>query len=180
MEIEIVKTIQQGLNSNFFDIFCGIISFLSSYLGFIFVFLLFFLFINRKYSIYFGLTYGIGIGINFILKLLINRPRPYQINPTIIDKLTGAGASFPSGHTISAIIIVCFVLFYILKNVNKKSIRTISFSLSVAFISFVAFSRIYLGQHYLTDIIAGIILGLTFSCLGILCYNKLKFREIRK
>ncbi|MDD4110372.1 MAG: phosphatase PAP2 family protein [Clostridia bacterium] len=180
MEIEIVKAIQNGLNSNFFDIFCGITSYLSSYLGFIFILAVFFVFIDKKYSIYFGLTYGLGVAFNFALKFLINRPRPYQVDPTIIDKLTGLGASFPSGHSVSATIIVCFVLFYILKRVNKKSMRTMAFSLSVTFVSFVVFSRIYLGQHYLTDTIAGIILGLTFSCLGYLCYTKLQFRKLKR
>ena len=114
------------------------------------------------------------------MKTLINRLRPYQVDPTIIDKLTGAGASFPSGHTLSAVIIVSFILFYILKDIKKKSIRITSFSLSVTFILFVAFSRLYLGQHYLTDIIAGIFLGLIFSSLGILCYNKLSLGKTKE
>ena len=176
MEIELIKLIQ-GLNSNFFDIFCELISYLSNYFGLILLFIVFFAFIDRKYALFFGFTSGIGIGINYFFKYLFDRPRPYQVDPEIINKLSATGASFPSGHTVSATIMVCFILFFIFKNSKNKNLRITSVVFSTVFIILVAFSRMYLGQHYLTDIFGVILFGLFYSYLGILCYTKISSNE---
>ncbi len=172
MEIELIKLIQKS-NSNFFDIFFELISYFSNYFGFIFLFLILFIFIDKKYSIFFGITYGIGIGLNFLFKNLINRPRPYEVDPSIINKIPALGKSFPSGHSVSATIIVCFVLYYIWSKYKSKTIRAISTVLCALFIIFVGLSRMYLGQHYLSDVIAGISFGITYSICGILAYKKI-------
>lgn len=173
MEIEIVKTIQK-LNSAFFDIFCEFISYISNYFGFLFLFLIFFIFLNKKYALCLGFTYGIGIGFNYLFKALFNRLRPYEVDLTIINKLSATGSSFPSGHTVGAMIISIFIIYYIFKNSRKKYVKIISIILLIIFIISVGFSRMYLGQHYLTDIIGGMIFGLIYSFLGILCYNKIE------
>lgn len=172
MELYWIKLIQ-SLNCIFLDVFCELISYFSNYAGFIFIFFIFFIFFDKKYSLSFGITYGLGIGFNFLLKFLFSRPRPYEVDPTIINKLTAGGAAFPSGHSVSATIIVCFILYSIFVLYKNKIKRTVAVILSVIFIILVAFSRMYLGQHYLTDIISGISFGLIYSYLGILCYNKI-------
>ena len=80
----------------------------------------------------------------YILKLIIQRPRP------LINLIETASSSFPSGHTI--------IMFALLPIIYKefKELKPIWLFLSLL----VAFSRIYLGVHYLSDIIGGIILGL--------------------
>lgn len=170
MEIQLIKLIQ-NLNSNFLDFFCELISYFSSYFGFILLFLIFFVYIDRKYCLFFGMTYVIGIALNFIFKLITNRPRPYEIDILVINKLVAPGSSFPSGHSTSIILMLYFLLYYMYKRFNKKWIKNLSLILSIIFIIAVSFSRMYLGQHYLSDIIMGIILGLIYSYLGILCYN---------
>jgi undecaprenyl-diphosphatase len=177
MEVELVKLIQ-SLNSSFFDIFCELISYLSNYFGLILLFIILFAFINRKYALFFGFTYGIGISFNYLFKYLFDRPRPYQVDPEIINKLSATGTSFPSGHTVSATIIVCFILYLIFRYSKSKSLKITSIIISSVFIILVGFSRMYLGQHFLTDIFGGILFGLFYSYLGILCYNKISFKEV--
>lgn len=172
MEIELIKLIQK-LNSNFFDVFFELISYFSNYFGLIFLFLILFIFVDKKYSIFFGITYGIGIGLNFLLKNLFIRPRPYEVDAGIINKITAVGDSFPSGHSVSATIIVCFILYYIWSRYNNRVIRSISIVLSILFIIFVGLSRMYLGQHYLSDILAGIAFGVVYSIFGIVSYKKI-------
>ena len=82
--------------------------------------------------------------ISYILKLIIERPRP------IISLLEKSMSSFPSGH--AAVIFTIFIILYY----NLKKYKYLWLILAVL----TGFSRIYLGVHYFTDIIGGIIIGL--------------------
>ena len=175
-EIEIIKSLQE-ISSSFFENLCKFISHISNYIGFIFVLGMFFLLYKRRYAITFAITYGISIGINFGLKYLFNRPRPYVASGEVINILPGSGASMPSGHTLSATIISVFCLYAIFKTTKNKIIRTISTILFAGFISLVMISRMYLGQHYLTDTLVGFIEGVVFSLIGIYIYKKFESKE---
>ena len=141
--------------------------------GFAFVLILFFMFFNKKFALSFGITYGISIGINYLLKFLINRPRPYLVDPEILNILQGGGAAMPSGHTLSATIIACFCLFLIFSRTKKTWIKIVSTFVFSAFVGLTMLSRMYLGQHYLTDTLAGLAIGIIFSLVGILVYKKI-------
>ena len=80
------------------------------------------------------------------LKELIARPRPEGLLPISTDE----GFSFPSGH---ATLTSAFFGFYEKK--LKRKIKWIMFALVIL----TAISRIYLGVHYLTDVLAGLVLG---------------------
>lgn len=91
------------------------------------------------------------------LKLAVPRPRPYVSIPSAIVFGREAGSSFPSGHTVR---IFAFALV-----ASKLRPR-----LSLPFYSLaclVAFSRIYTGQHYPLDILAGIVIGLLAGYLTV-------------
>jgi undecaprenyl-diphosphatase len=108
---------------------------------------------------------------NGILKPLIARPRPYQAIPGF-DPLShnADGMSFPSGHTGSA-----FAAWFALR-------PQISYEKSLAlflFSSLIAFSRLYLGVHYPTDIIGGIAIGYLSSWLATLFLQYVLSRNSR-
>ncbi len=92
-----------------------------------------------------------------IIKHLVYAPRPKMIfDPTVysnfIDGVTLANASgFPSGHTASA-----FALAAILA-IHTKNKKITFLYLAAAILA--GFSRIYLGQHFLSDVIAGSLIG---------------------
>jgi membrane-associated phospholipid phosphatase len=88
---------------------------------------------------------------SFTLKNLIMRERPFQVYPDI-EKLSEAGSySFPSGHTLEAFAIaVALSMFFPRKRIVLPLI---------IWASIVAYSRVVLGVHYPTDVLAGIIIG---------------------
>ena len=168
-EIEIIKTLQ-SINSPFFDYLCKFISHMANYIGFVFVLAILFFFINKRFSLYFGLTYGIGIGTNYLIKFLVNRPRPYLVSSEIQNILPASGSAMASGHTLSATIIACFCLFAIFAKTKKTWVKILSTILFAIFLGFVIVSRMYLGQHYLTDTIVGFAEGIVFSLIGIFAF----------
>lgn len=106
---------------------------------------------------------GVALITSAIIKTLTARERP-----TITDLVEANAAisySFPSGHTIGAAVLLFVVAYFICaKAPTLHRIAALSL-IVVTDIALVAFSRIYLGYHWLTDVTASI--GLAFVILAI-------------
>jgi membrane-associated phospholipid phosphatase len=85
------------------------------------------------------------------LKKIVNRPRPYQTHPDIYPDEWDDSPSFPSGHTAAA-----FSVATSLTLTTKKWYIAVP---AYAWAGAVGYSRLYLGQHYPSDLIAGAITG---------------------
>ena len=111
----------------------------------------------RKYGVYLlvGLLIGLLLG-NGVLKNLIARPRPFSFRPEVSLIILPPGSfSFPSGHTLSS-----FIAAFILLRADKR------FGVGgMILATLIAFSRLYLYVHFLTDILGAILLAFCISCV---------------
>lgn len=89
--------------------------------------------------------------LSYVLKLSFSRARPFTLSDQIIDLATVSTHSFPSGHTTAAFSIVFGLIFFYPK--WKVVIPVIIWAIIVAY------SRLALGVHFLSDILAGVLLS---------------------
>jgi YegS/Rv2252/BmrU family lipid kinase len=103
------------------------------------------------------------------IKLLIGRDRPpWQ---STVDILTSH--SFPSGHASSVTALAGIVMLLVGMLVRRSGVRRLVYVLAVLVVVLVCLDRVYLGRHYPSDVIGGVLLGAFFVLLGIAVYNPL-------
>ena len=110
--------------------------------------------------------------INFLLKNILQRPRPTEYR--IIDE---RGYSFPSGHSMVSMAFYGFLIYLIYKYVKNKYIKnTLIVILSVLIVS-IGISRIYLGVHYTSDVLAGFLVGIPYLIIFATAFDKIIMNE---
>ena len=132
------------------------------------------IFKNKRYGGFIFLNVFNIFVLNFLLKLLFMRDRPYEL--MIIDEV---GYSFPSGHAMAAFGFYGFII-YLLWHFNLAKSAKIIFSVLLGvLIILIGVSRIYLGVHYASDVLAGYMVSLAYLILYITCVKKcLKFGDL--
>lgn len=120
--------------------------------------LIFWLFRYRLEGFFMLLT-SLGSVLNFGLKLLINRQRP---TADLVEKITETShQSFPSGHTVHYVVFFGLLMFFVLKiKAVPVWLKVLVSIICLTLIISVPFSRVYLGAHWTTDVIAGFFFGL--------------------
>ena len=96
------------------------------------------------------LCVGGGMLLNMILKLAFHRARPTWDDPL----LTLTTNSFPSGHAAAATLFYGFLAVYVVTHAKGVWPRVTAVLAAVVMVALVGFSRMYLGVHYLSDVLA--------------------------
>ena len=112
---------------------------------------------NKKIGILIWINLAISTIINQVLKNIIQRPRPTEFR--IINQ---NGYSFPSGHSMASAAFYGFLIYLIYKKVKNKYLKWTLISLLSILIILVGASRVYLGVHYTSDVIAGILISTSY------------------
>jgi len=109
---------------------------------------------HRKEALFFIIILVMGLAINTALKNTVRRPRP-EIAPLVIE----TSYSYPSGHAMNSVVFYSAVAFFMYHFTRSKRWSTIFFGLSCGLIGLIGFSRVYLGVHYPSDVVAGWVIG---------------------
>ena len=127
---------------------------------------------NKKIPLYTIVGVLTSAGLMRIVKAIIQRPRPdgYRL-------IAETGFSFPSGHSLNAMVFYGFIIFLVYHFVKPKSLKIFLLILLPIIILSIGLSRVYLGVHYVSDIIGGYLFGLCFLILYTMLIKKIFPKE---
>jgi undecaprenyl-diphosphatase len=126
---------------------------------------------RQKWALPVAVTVIISLLTNLTLKLLFARERP-----DILQLVTESNYSFPSGHAMINMSFYAMILLLTWRYVGNKTLKYgISF-ICIVIPLLIGFSRVYLGVHYATDVLAGWLLG--FAITGIVYGLVIKKEEV--
>lgn len=111
-----------------------------------------------------------GMLLNEWVKILVHRHRPF-VDGWFVD---WSGYSFASGHTIGATLLYGQLALFIIPLIKSRGGRALVFSAATFVIVLVGFSRVALGAHYLTDVLAAMFLGTSWLTLCVLVSRPLQ------
>ena len=115
---------------------------------------------------------GPVVGItSTLLRYSIDRPRPTPDLVWVAQEIERGHYSFPSGHALGFVAIFGFIWFIAFTRLRPSWQRTAFLIAYAALIGWVGISRVYVGEHWLTDVLAGYVAGSVYLVGMILLYN---------
>ena len=112
---------------------------------------------NKKKAFLITINLALVFITSQVFKVLIRRDRP-----ALVFLVNATGYSYPSGHMMVSSAFYFYILYLLCRKINNKIVRGVLFILTFGLIILIGFSRMYLGVHYLTDIIGAILLSVVY------------------
>lgn len=112
---------------------------------------------NKKIKLVIPINLIIIAILNLILKNIVQRPRPTEFR--LVEE---KGYSFPSGHSMISMAFYGLLIYLIYRYVKNKKLKYTLITLLSILIFLIGVSRIYLGVHYASDVIAGFCISLSY------------------
>jgi len=114
---------------------------------------------------------GVGISTRYG-KTFISRERPADVAYYAVEHF-----SFPSGHATTAIALYGLLAYFLYRHYHTHPRRGLILWLSAGLILIIGFSRVYLGVHYLSDVLGGYLLGILWLLVGISLIEVMMYRN---
>lgn len=112
---------------------------------------------NKKLGLSISINLIIITILNLLLKNIVQRPRPTEYR-----MISETGYSFPSGHSMVSMAFYGYLIYLTYKNVKNVKLKwSLIIILSILIIT-IGTSRIYLGVHYTSDVIAGFMISISY------------------
>lgn len=112
-----------------------------------------FFIMQRRYhhALFTAVAAGGGALFSSVLKSIFDRPRP-DVVPHLVEV---SSMSFPSGHSMNSAVIYFTLAVLLARNFEQARLRTFIISVAAILVFAIGFSRVYLGVHYPSDVLAG-------------------------
>ncbi|MDW7615913.1 phosphatase PAP2 family protein [Peribacillus simplex] len=177
---EVVIALVQGLESPLLTSIMKFFTYIGSTSALIILslFILFFLYKVLKHRLELILFSAVIIGsplLNLMVKLFFRRARP-----DLHRLIEIGGYSFPSGHAMNAFTLYSILTFLLWRHITAKWARVLLILFSMSMILSIGISRIYLGVHYPSDIIAGYLAGGFWIAISIWFFQRYQDRRKNK
>lgn len=168
-----------ALRSDIFTAFMKSMTIIGNLIGYVLIIpILTVFFIIRKnwrLSLEITIVLLLSSGLNIVLKNIIGRERPPEV-----DRLVFADFySFPSGHAMSAITFYGFIVYLCFILIKKAWLKYSIITLCLIVTMLIGLSRVYLGVHYPSDILAGYIAGIAWLMFCIIILNLITLSKLK-
>jgi membrane-associated phospholipid phosphatase len=120
-----------------------------------------------------ALTVPGGLVLNLLLKSAFERQRPQFEEPLV--KLTDF--SFPSGHTMMATLFYGLLIVVASVHIQSRPVRVATIAGLCGVIALIGFSRMYLGAHYLSDVLGAMTMGIAWLALCVTAVDTMRRRR---
>lgn len=177
-EAKIINFLQSGASEGWTAFFKAV-SLFGSFVGMLLVFFTL-IYLNKKYAFTYLFTYLFAVGFNYLVKAIISRDRPYFTYDSIQSFTDALGNSMPSGHAVSSTVTAIFVCYFVYKLAKTKFVKIATLFSMILFVAAVCISRMYLGVHYLSDLVVGCVIGSIIASIGIINFKKISFKKREK
>jgi undecaprenyl-diphosphatase len=130
----------------------------------------------RRLTVWCGAIGGAQV-INTLLKTLVARSRPVFEHPVVIDD----GYGFPSGHSMLSVVAYGLLAYFIYQALSHRWQQGSLIAFTALIIGFIGLSRLILGVHFVSDVVAGYAIGivwLSFSVVGLQLLNQLTVERL--
>jgi membrane-associated phospholipid phosphatase len=115
------------------------------------------------------LTSIVTVALNTLIKIAVHRPRPEANLVHVFQVLSSF--SFPSGHVMFYTAFFGFLLFFSFTLLKRTWLRYLINIVILVFIAFIGVSRVYLGEHWASDVLGGYLLGSLVLIAAIFFYH---------
>lgn len=123
---------------------------------------------NKNNKIFIGVNAVLITLLNLLIKNLVKRPRPEGFR--IISE---SGYSFPSGHSMVSTAFYGLFIYLAYKYIKNKKLKYFICTILSILIVLIGTSRVYLGVHYGSDVIAGFVLSIAYLIGFITIFSKI-------